>query len=166
MADCLVIIDVQKGFMNDSVTAGIPDKITKLLKKKHFDRIVATRFYNQNGSPYDRLMGWKDFMDADSQTVAPSVEAVSEKIIRKPVYTCFVPEFEEYIRENKIDKLYFVGIDTDCCVLKSSIDCFERNIPFEVLINYCASNGGEKSQQAAITVLERNIGKNNINFDI
>ena len=166
MADCLVIIDVQKGFMNDSVTAKIPDKITELLNKKHFDRIVATQFYNKIGSPYDRMLGWRELMDAESQVVAPSVAAVSDKIIRKPVYTCFVPEFEEYIKENKIDKLYFVGIDTDCCVLKSCIDCFERNLPFEVLINYCASNGGEKSREAAITVLERNIGKNNINYDL
>ena len=87
MADCLVIIDVQKGFMNNSVTAKIPDKITELLNKKHFDRIVATQFYNKIGSPYDRMLGWRELMDAESQAVAPSVAAVSDKIIRKPVYT-------------------------------------------------------------------------------
>lgn len=166
MTDCLVIIDVQKGFMNDSVTAEIPEKIKKLLDKKHFDHVVSTQFYNEKGSPYEKLMGWKGLLDKESQALAPEIEAVSERVFRKPVYTCFVPEFEEYIKENKIDKLYFVGIDTDCCVLKSSVDCFERNIPFEVLINYCASNGGEKSHAAAITVLERNIGENNINYEI
>ncbi|MFT9057807.1 MAG: isochorismatase family protein, partial [Ethanoligenens sp.] len=64
---------------------------------------------------------------------------------------------------NNINKLYFVGIDTDCCVLKSATDCFERNIPFEVLINYCATNGGKESQDAAIRVMQRTIGKKNIN---
>ncbi len=166
MADCLVIIDVQKGFMRHADTPEIPKKISSLLKKRSFDHIVCTQFYNADGSPYEKLMGWKGLKDSDSQAVAPEVFAVSERVFRKPVYTCFTPEFEEFIRANSIDKLYFLGIDTDCCVLKSSTDCFERNIPFEVLINYCASNGGERSHEAAVTVMERTIGKMNINFDL
>ena len=52
----------------------------------------------------------------------------------------------------------FVGIDTDCCVLQSVADCFERNIPFEVLLYYCASNGGADSEEAALRVMRRTIG--------
>ncbi len=163
MANCLTIIDVQKGFMRHADTSQIPGKIKELVSIKKFDHIVCTQFYNEQGSPYDKLMGWHGLMDPISQELADEVKDVSEKIFRKPIYTCFVPEYEEFIRENKIDKIFFAGIDTDCCVLKSASDCFERNIPFEVLINYCASNGGRKSHNAAITVMERTIGINNIN---
>lgn len=166
MSDCLVIIDVQKGFMHRANTPEIPEKIVALLQKKSFDHIVCTQFYNEDGSPYDIFMGWEGLKDSESQALDPEVKAASEKIFRKSIYSCFVPEFEEFIRDNRIDKLYFVGIDTDCCVLKSCTDCFERNIPFEVLINYCASNGGQRSHDAAITVMERTIGRNMINYDL
>jgi len=33
-----------------------------------------------------------------------------------------------------------------------------------ISVDYCASNGGEASQNAAITVLNRNIGKKQIKF--
>lgn len=166
MANCLVIIDVQKGFMTNEETLEIPQKIKLLIRKKHFDHIVCTQFYNSVGSPYERFLDWHDLMDSASQSIATEVAEISEVIIRKPIYTCFVPEFCDFIDKNKIDKLYFLGIDTDCCVLKSCTDCFERNIPFEVLINYCASNGGKASHQAAITVMERTIGNNCINRDL
>ncbi len=166
MSNCLVIIDVQKGFMLNANTLEIPKKIVALLQKKSFDHIVCTQFYNEDGSPFDILMGWKDLKDSASQALAPEIEAISEKVFRKRLYSCFIPEFEEFIRDNAIDKLYFVGIDTDCCVLQSCTDCFERNIPFEVLINYCASSGGQYSHNAGIAVMERTIGKNMINHDI
>lgn len=166
MSDCLVIIDVQKGFMRHANTPEIPEKIVVLSQKKKFDHIVCTQFYNEDGSPYDLLMGWEELKDIESQAIAAQIEALSEKVIRKPIYSCFVPEFEKFIQDNKINMLYFVGIDTDCCVLKSCTDCFERNIPFEVLINYCASNGGKRSHDAAITVMERTIGRNRINYDL
>lgn len=166
MSDCLVIIDVQKGFMQHADTLEIPGKIESLLKKKSFDHVVSTQFYNEEGSPFDHLMGWRDLMDSESQTLPEEIVAASEKIFRKPIYSCFIPEFETYIKEHQIDMLYFVGIDTDCCVLKSCADCFERNIPFEVLINYCASSGGEKSHHAAITVMERTIGRERMNFEL
>lgn len=166
MSDCLVIIDVQEGFMHHENTNEIPSKILTLLQKKKFDHIVCTQFYNENGSPYDKLMGWQDLKDIKSQSLDSRIIKVSEKIFRKPIYSCFVPEFEEFLSENQIEKLYFVGIDTDGCVLKSCTDCFERNIPFEVLINYCASNGGQRSQDAAVIVMERTIGRNRINYSL
>lgn len=166
MINCLVIIDVQEGFMKNPETKKVPDNLELLLKKQYFDHIVCTKFINCPGSPYEKLMGWSGLRDIKSQKIAPYVEKISEKIFEKQVYTCFVPEFEEYLLKNKIEKLYFLGVDTDCCVLKSASDCFERNIPFEVLINYCASNGGDKSHNAAIRVMERTIGKNCINYSI
>lgn len=165
MADCLVLIDVQNGFLSDR-TKEVPGKLMELIKTKKFDHIVGTQFINVEGSPYIKLMNWHGLMDEVSRTVDENVKKCCERIFVKTIYSCFNQEFSDYIRDNKIDKLYFAGIDTDCCVLKSATDCFERNISFEVLINYCASNGGVESHNAAIKVLERTIGRQNINYTI
>ena len=163
MSNCLVIVDVQNGFLSVE-TDFLPGKISNFLKSTTmFDHIVATKFYNYVDSPYIRLLGWNGMMDENSQKVSPLIEQFCEKVFKKNLYSCFTDEFEEYIVINDITKLYLLGIDTDCCVLKSASDAFERNIDVEVLVNYCASTGGVKSHQAAITVLERMIGKNNIN---
>ena len=165
MAGCLVIIDVQKGFLSKE-TDYIPNKIQQLLDFKKFDHIVGTKFINIEGSPYIKLKGWRGLIDEESRKVDPIVLANCEKIFTKTIYSCFDDKFEKYLIENNIDKLYFLGIDTDCCVLKSASDCFEKNISFEILINYCASNGGIQSHAAAITVMERIIGRQAINSKI
>ena len=155
--DCLVIIDVQKGFLSEE-TRQIPKRIEALLQKRTFAHVVGTQFINEADSPFCKLMGWNGLMDAASQQVDAYVESVCERIFVKKTYSCFTEEFEKYLKENQIEKLYFVGIDTDCCVLQSATDCFESNLPFEVLLYYCASNGGAESEEAALRVMRRTIG--------
>lgn len=165
MANCLVIIDVQKGFIKTDGNSILPRKIVELTKKFPFDHIVCTKFRNKDGGPFDELMGWREMKDDESCKLAPEIESISERVFNKCRYTCFTPEFKQYIKENDIDKLYFVGLDTDCCVLASAIDCFERNIPLEVLAKYCASSGGERCHYLGLTILERLVGKNAINYE-
>lgn len=162
--NCLVIIDVQNGFLSEK-TNHIPSKIEQLLDNDNiFNHIVGTQFINVKGSPYIELLGWNGLMDEESRKVSSIVIDKCERIFMKTTYSCFNEEFEAYIKDNNISKLYFLGIDTDCCVLKSVFDCFERNIPFEVLINYCASNGGIESHKAAMTVMKRAVGRRAINI--
>ena len=164
MSTCLVLVDIQEGFLNH-YTKPILDKL-KILIEEHgdeFDHIVATRFINYTGSPFTRLMNWNDLMDEQSIKLDTYVESISERVFDKKLYTCFNSEFKEYLEKNEIDKLFFAGIDTDCCVLKSAVDCFENNIYVEVILNVCASTGGPRSDDAAKLVLERLIGANNLN---
>ena len=163
--NCLVIIDVQIGFLNDE-TKEIPEKIQQLLENNHFDHIVGTKFVNVEDSPYVTMMNWYGLMTEDEIKLHPIIEKKCQKIIAKKAYTCFVEEFIKYLSEKGINKLYFVGIDTEGCVLKSSMDCFERGIPQEVLTNYCASTGGKECHDAGILVLKRTIGNESINEKI
>lgn len=163
MSTCLVLIDLQDGFLSEETRHVIP-RIRQLLKESRFDHIAGTQFYNHSESPYVRLMGWSGFMASPELDLHPYAAEHCERVFWKNTYTCFNEEFETYLRENAIDKLYFAGVDTDCCVLKSAADCFERNIPFEVLADCCASNGGANSHQAAIRVMERLLGGKNLKF--
>lgn len=157
MTSCLVAIDVQAGFISPR-TQQVPDRIVKLAQSQLFDYVAATRFMNYPGSPYEKFIGWTGLSDPKSQAVYPRLEACVDRVFNKTTYTCFTDEFVAFITDNNIDELYFVGIDTDCCVMKSALDSFERLISCHVLTYYCASNGGPTSHEAAITVLRRNIG--------
>lgn len=158
MSNCLVIVDVQRGFLSD-LTNQVPKKLNELVSHRHFDHIVATQFKNAPESPYERFLGWKDLEDAEQQTLDPFVASVTERVFPKNGYSCFTDEFVDFLKSNGIDELYIAGIDTDCCVLTSAIEAFERNIQAHVILSCCASNGGEKSHDAAILVLERCVGE-------
>jgi len=155
--NCLVIIDVQKYFIN-RYSKYVVKRISNLAKEQHFDHIVATRFVNNKNSPYVKLLNWRKVMDKESQTIPDEIAGLTERIFEKNLYTCFTPEFKNFVKENKIDHLYFCGIDTDCCVLKSAADAFEAGIHPVVIESCCASHGGWLAHRAAIRVIKRLIG--------
>lgn len=164
MSTCLVLIDVQSGFLTPYTQKVLPE-IKRIIseKKEEFDHIIATRFINKADGPFVRIMKWDDMLESEGTDLAPYIESVSEKIFTKELFSCFTAEFEEYLTQQNITKLYMVGIDTDCCVLKSAADCFEKNIDVEVLLRGCASTGGPDSDAAGKLVLERLLGEQNIN---
>lgn len=159
--NCLVIIDVQKGLLVNDRIKKLPHRILNLVEHNKFDFIVTTQFKNRLGSQFDKLMGWYGMSDSESQEIDSGIAEISSRNFVKYGYSCFTDEFEEFIRNNNIDKLYFAGLDIDACVLKSALDSFERCIDSEVLINYCDTSSGDMS--SAINVLKFALGENCVN---
>ncbi len=157
MKECLVIVDVQKGFLNNS-TMFISQKIKELCDKRKFDIIVSTKFINNELTPHYQYTNWKGMLDKGSQELDPYIKKISERIFDKSVNTVFTEEFIKFIEDNKIEKMIFVGIDTDCCVMKSAFDCFDKKIPFEVITECCASSGGDKYHKSACMIMKRSLG--------
>ena len=164
MSDCLVIIDVQNGFLTND-TDYVLNRIKNLVEKRKFNHIVATRFINTSDSPHFLFLHWDKMMDHKSQELDPYIAAISEKVFDKSVNSCFTKEFSEYLKAENISKLYFLGIDTDCCVLKSAFDCFDRKIPFEVILDCCASTGGRELHNAAREIMLRNFGTDRVRVE-
>lgn len=160
---CLAIIDVLNGFITESNKYIIP-RINNIVCTNHFDLIVATKFINKPGSPFINLLDWNGLMDQVSQSIVPEIRSVSDKVIEKCGYTCFTEEFLRILYEFQIKKLFFCGVDTDACVLKSVLDCFEKNIPFSVFVNACASSGGQVYHEQALSIMERSVGKRALDF--
>lgn len=104
-----------------------------------------------------KQLHWDGCVAASDLIVHDAVSAVSERIFVKHSYSCFTSEFLQFIHQQHIDKLYFVGVDTDACVLKSAFDAADYDIPFEVLEDYCASSGGEELHEAAVRIIRRNL---------
>ncbi len=157
----LVLIDIQRGFISDN-TERVVGRIPNLFEKYKFSCVMATQFKNVSNSPYERFLNWEGLKNEDSQEIVPEIRRYADKIFVKYGYSCFTNEFEQFVEQEKFDRLYFAGIDPDCCVLKSALDCFERGIDLRVLYDCCASNGGKSSEEAAKNIMMRSIGKNQI----
>ncbi len=156
---CLIIVDVQKGFINNH-TKHITANINNLLES--FDVIFATKFYNKIGSFYDTLINWGHVRkDTDGFKLAFTPNNKTE-IIEKSIYSCVTPSFLKKLKRYNIEKICICGIDTDICVTKCAVDLFENGIIPFVIENYCASTAGQQAHICGISTLKRYIGAKQI----
>lgn len=164
----LLIVDVQNGFVRSNETKAVAQKIVQLSKEHKFNYIIASKFINNPDSPYVNVLKWNRLMKSPETDLVDELKY--DESFEKGTYTCWSESFAKKLLEinggEKPESIYLCGIDTDCCVLNTAIDLFERGICPKVLIDYCFSNGGQKYHDAAISILERNIGKDNIVHDI
>jgi len=153
---CLVIIDMQNGFMNE-YTRHLPEKIRQFANANHFDCILATRYCNTPETPCYRD-GWTDCMShtIDAQLV-PEVAGIAGKVFDKHIYSTWTPEFAEFLHHQQFEKLYFCGVNTDCCVLVSVLNCYDRNQECFVIGDLCASTLGDKIHENALEIIRGNI---------
>ncbi len=98
------------------------------------------------------------FLDEETE-ISRSLQPFAKSIYEKSTYTALTEELNQFLIRCNIKTVFICGIDIDCCVLATAVGLFEVGIRPYVLTYYSASNGGENSQRAAITVLERLIGK-------
>lgn len=67
-------------------------------------------------------------------------------------------ELADYLRQQSIERIFIVGIDTDMCVLKIAMDLFDNGIEPIIFTDCCASTAGLQAHLAGLAVLSRNIG--------
>lgn len=67
-------------------------------------------------------------------------------------------QLTDYLRQQRIEQISIVGIDTDMCVLKIAMDLFDIGIEPIVFTDCCASTAGLQAHLAGLAVLSRNIG--------
>lgn len=154
-ASCLIVIDVQKGFINPW-TAHIPAAVERL--QAGYDRVVATRFHNPEGSLYRRLIGWQRLGRETADFPLAFTPRDDAPVIDKASYTCVTADLLEDLERWGAEEVHLCGIATDNCVLKSAVDLFEAGVKPVVLAYAAASHGGPDCHAAGILLLERFIG--------
>ena len=159
MKNLLLVIDVQKDFINDN-TKNIVSKIDDLINSNKYDYVVFTKFINDKDSNFYSDLNYKGCMTEEGRKII--LDTKSNKVFEKRVYTAVNEELKKYLDNNNIDNVYLCGIDTDACVLKTALDLFESNINVFVLKDYCMSHSGKIFHDNAILMLEKLIGKNSI----
>lgn len=156
---CLLIIDVQQGFINDW-TREIPVKVSRL--QQDYDRVYVSRFSNPEGSMHRRLIGWPRFAPGSEDTALAFAPRADALFIDKTVYSCVTPELLAELREAGIERVDLCGIATDGCVLKTAVDFFEAGVRPLVLADFCGSHGGRACHEAGLMLLRRFIGRDQV----
>lgn len=162
MKTALVIIDMQNGFINKSTEHLVGEMVAFIEKNKgRFDDIVGTRYMNNENTACYRFEGWKECMEGSKEAeMVPELEKYCSRIFDKNQYTCWNKEFQEYAKP--FDKLFFIGVNTGCCVLHSVFDAYNNLQDCAVIKDLCGSTSGRNSHEAALQVLEECITKERV----
>ncbi|MFN0279174.1 MAG: isochorismatase family cysteine hydrolase [Pyrinomonadaceae bacterium] len=159
----LVVIDMQKGFLNDH-SRHIVQNVDGLIRccQNLLIPVVFSRFFNFAGSPYETLIGWNRVNNEPETDIVDDLLPLVEALIDKSVYTAITPEFVTRIGRNGWKTIILCGIATESCVLKTAADAFELGLLPIVISDACASDRGEEFHKAALKILPRFIGKDQI----
>jgi nicotinamidase-related amidase len=159
--DPLLVVDVQKGFLND-FTRHIPERVARLIGRRPAKDVYFTRFENPPGGPYRKFLGWDGCGRPPETDLAPEIARlaarVPEHVFTKPGYAGLPEALAGVLRDRGIRRVTVVGIDTDMCVLKVALDLFDLGIEPTILVDCCASTAGLQAHLAGLAVLTRNIG--------
>lgn len=158
-APLLIVVDVQKGFVNDNSAHIVPD-VVKLIEQWHDlgGRVIATRFRNADESQWVRLLGWSKLMDSPEIDLVDEISDIVDEVIDKYSYTSLTDELIEQLPDAPAP-VFVCGIDTDICVTKTAVDLFERGNRPVIVTDACASHAGTESHNNALETLRRFIGR-------
>lgn len=161
MQNILIVVDMQNGFARYDQTKNVGKKIIDLLEMNIFDYVIATKFVNKKNGPYKDILNWQKLTESPEIDIIKGIkyDIALEKYVYTPVNSEFIRILKKANDGKKPRHIFIVGVDTDCCVMKTAVDLFEKNIRPIVLLEYCDSNGGKIANDAGIKVMERLIGK-------
>lgn len=162
MSKALIVIDVQKYFLNEE-TKPIVKRIQEFLKEKagQYSAIYFTVFKNDPNSPLWRISEWKDCKSSPDTDVFDEIKKFTndKNLFYKNFLSAYkVPEIKNGLKEKNVSEVYLCGFDTDCCILATAYDLFDRGIKPVVLENLTWSTSKDKLHKPALKMLERNIG--------
>lgn len=163
MKKALIIIDVQKGFINKSTTKIVSNIRNYILKHgRDYELVIFTKYYNHPKSAFVKNLKWRGFMNNSQTDIADEIkEFVNPKnLFIKDTYSSFVDnKLFNILKKNKIEQVELAGFDTENCVLTFARDAFDRGMSVVVYKNLTASHSMPKLHTAALEIIKHNIGK-------
>lgn len=164
MNKALIIVDMQYGFMNDN-TKDLEQKMIRFIDNNinKFKIVIATQYVNHEKSPCYIFEGWKGCMNGTQESeIISSIYSRSDITASKDIYSCWNSQLKDILKQLKIDKVYFIGVNTGCCVLHSAFDAYNDLQDCAVIEDLCGSTSGENSHKAAIQILRECITKQRV----
>lgn len=157
--DALIIVDVQRGFMNGS-TEHIVKPIERL--QSEYRMVVATRYYRLPGSAIDRLLSIEGFERGSPETQLAFTASPGAIVVEKSDYSCVGSQLLPLLRERNVRSASVCGVDTDQCVLMTAADLLQHDIVPVVFEDLCASAAGLQYHEAGLLLLRRLIGNEQV----
>ncbi|MCC3317883.1 MULTISPECIES: cysteine hydrolase family protein [Nocardia] len=163
----LMVIDVQNGFVNSSSALVVPPIVDLVERWTTNNRpVLMSRYRNYSGSPYERLLGWRELHRAPDIDIIDALVGFLDHpmttVIDKTGYTALTVEAVEHWHGAGVTDLILCGIATDGCVFKTALDVFEAGFTPWVVVDAVASNTtrhrAQEIHESALLLLARLIG--------
>ncbi len=141
----LFVVDLQTEFADDDGRyEDILKFVQEAMRKKTYDKIIATKCLNRKNSNFVRYSNWDELI-GNAAELPFEADVVIEKISYGLVDYSMLPKEAE---------IHVIGYNTGACVLKVALDLFDRNYNFKVLSEYCYSTGGSEHHKRGLWTLK------------
>lgn len=160
----LLVVDVQKGFLLTEETRAVVPKVNTLSmawQKKDWP-IAYTRFINLEGSNWETLRDWHELKQEPDTELADELEVDPKYVFKKSTYNAWSEDVAQVCSIHQVTDVVIVGVDTNECVLATALGVFDAGLTPWLIEDCCASNGGQKSHDAAIELLKPLLGEQQI----
>lgn len=152
----LLIIDMQRGFMNEH-TQVIINNIQELCLDNKFDFVVATRFIQHSDSQFDLALHWNEMPSGSRNTeFVDGIVTHADMVMEKVTYGLSTGDIT-FFRRMRITDITLCGVDTDACVMACAFDLFDAGFNVHIAAHACASSGGPELHESGLLMLRRNI---------
>ena len=155
-----MIIGMQKGFRYAGSEALLPNLLK--LKKSFKGKIVFSKFVNDKDSLFEKQLNWTEFQNEEDKKLFSELRASNNIEFEHNGYTVINEALLQFIKENKIIKVYLCGIYTDVCITKTAMDLFDKGIETFVIEDAYNSLHGKSIHDSAIESLRHILGKKQI----
>ncbi len=152
----LLAVDLQNGFLITPECEAVVPKV--VAHARQFHQVWATRFFNRNAN-FSRQLNWNEMVSGAETELSTTLSPVVSKIFDKPSYSPVSPALLHALQSDAITTVAICGVDTDACVMATALGLFDAGFETFVVSDGCASSGGQEYHEAAIKILERNIGE-------
>jgi nicotinamidase-related amidase len=157
--NALIVLDLQNCFITNK-TKNLPQKIKKHIKKQNYDFVIFSKFINAENSNFVKKLDWHRCKKSPESDIVGELSEIASQnqIFEKQTYSIFKSKkFVDFLRKNKISKLYFCGLDTEACVIASAFEAFDLGFDYEILYDLTGSSAKEKIWDSANQIMKRNL---------
>ncbi|OGK32605.1 hypothetical protein A3I50_02980 [Candidatus Roizmanbacteria bacterium RIFCSPLOWO2_02_FULL_37_9] len=166
MNKALIVIDAQKYFLNKWTEPKVKPILNNIknylnINLQKYSLIYFTIFRNDKNSPSWLISGWKDCTRSPDIDLFDELKNFTNKnnVVYKNILSAAKkPQIIEALKENKVQEVHLCGFDTDCCVLATAYDLFDLGLKPVILENLTWSTSKDKLHNAAIKMVNKNIG--------
>jgi nicotinamidase-related amidase len=155
----LIIVDLQRGFLNRH-TRHIRRRIERF--QHQFQHVVVTQYYRRPDALMVRLLGIDGYEKGSREAELAFQPRDGALTIDKTRYSCVDDDLVRRLRVWGIREAYICGVDTDQCVFMIAADLLQNDIVPIVCENLTASAAGPEFHEAALFLLRRLIGREQV----
>ncbi|MCW2926846.1 MAG: hydrolase [Thermoleophilia bacterium] len=160
----LVLVDLQHGFVDgDEDARRVVSDISRFAASagERYGVVAASRFRNEPGSAYWRLVG-HEMQDGAEVELVREASAVATHVIDKCTYSSATDELIALLDAHGTTEVHVAGVDTDQCVLATVLGLFDHGYEPVLLADLCVSTAGATCHEAGLVATRRAIGEDRV----